>query len=72
MWWETVKKLQYLCIRLNFISYGTSISLHLHSQSKQLSDHDVQISLQIALKNRGQIFETFLRHFPKIFLCQMI
>jgi len=24
------------------------------------------------LKTRGQIFEIFLRHFPKIFLCQMI
>ena len=24
------------------------------------------------VKAWGQIFETFLRHFPKIFLCQMI
>jgi len=34
--------------------------------------HSLTHSLRTKLKFWGQIFETFLRHFPKMFLCQII
>jgi len=47
-------------------------NLRLPLNVQKLDLFQLQGGFAFSLMTRGQIFKTFLRHFPKIFLCQMI